>query len=818
MRKLLTCFAVMALVAPACAERHEPPVTAGRDIRLSILHTTDIHSRLLPYDMQVLAGDRDLGLHPDHGPFGGIARMAHIIQRERARAARSIYVDSGDCFQGAPIFNAFLGEAEQRALSQLRPDAVVIGNHEFDEGINNYVAQLKQWATYPVVAANYLFEPGNPLGEIAKPVEIINADGLKIGIIGIANFSSITSITEVGNSLGIIPLEITRIVQDWIDILEPHVDLIVAVSHAGLTEDERIIQQTRGLDIIMGGHLHIVLAPPKVVKDLDGRDVILAHSGAFAKFVGKLDVVVRDGDVIAHDYEVFPIDSRVPEDPQMLQLIEPYRLELHQLIDLQSVYGYASKLIRRFGFDGGDSPLGNLVAEAIRQYARADFAMTNSLGIRTDLNPGAVTLDQLYNIFPFNNYVTTMYLSGADIQELLDFVTLRSAGRGCATQVQVSGIEFVMDCRSAPADCTKDCPPRATDIFFTDCGDPTVVDKTGCARIPLDHDAVYEMATNDYIARGGSGFTVLQINNTQVITDVALRDAVLERVIRSPMCVEDCRRADGSLLLEGCVAYESCVGEVADFYARRCEGATDTAPQRLDPVSFCGVDLGGSCAATMDCYAHDGCTAETCTPCKNTAQCAAAGEGLACVGGFCRPEGVACVSRRCQRTCAVDADCPGAALAEATGQAVCVGGVCQPRPGAPCDDDRACVDAELVCAGDRCSPCQGSWDCGDGELCVDGACVVSLAICADHRCRTRCEADAECMPGEVCAEPGLCVPATCVGGQDPQTACEIYGAWRAAERCLTVPCPSAESDGRIGRILPENLEELPTDGNPDDPL
>src|SRR5690606_15570825 len=212
-------------------------------------------------------------------------------------------------------------------------------------------------------------------------------------------------------------------------------------------EDERMIQATRGLDIVMGGHLHIVLNPPKVIKDASGRDVILAHSGAVAKFVGKLDVVVRDCEVIAHDYEVFPVDSRTPDDPDMLQLIEPYRLALHQLIDLNSVYGYASKLIRRFGFDGGDSPLGNLVAEAIRQYARADFAMTNSLGIRTDLNPGAVTLDQLYNIFPFNNYVTTMYLSGADVQSLLDFVTERSAGRGCATQVQVSGIEFVMDCR-----------------------------------------------------------------------------------------------------------------------------------------------------------------------------------------------------------------------------------------------------------------------------------------------------------------------------------------------------------------------------------
>ena len=82
----------------------------------------------------------------------------------------------------------------------------------------------------------------------------------------------------------------------------------------------------------------------------------------------------------------------------MLDLIEPYRLKLHSLIDLESVYGFATKLVRRFGFDGGDSPLGNLVAESIRQYARADFGMTNSLGIRTDL-PFKEAKGQLVEIF-----------------------------------------------------------------------------------------------------------------------------------------------------------------------------------------------------------------------------------------------------------------------------------------------------------------------------------------------------------------------------------------------------------------------------------
>lgn len=802
----------------ACAEQHDPPVIEGTDLRLSIIHTTDIHSRLIPYDMTVLAGDRDLGLSQDAAPFGGIARVSHVINRERERAARSIYVDSGDCFQGAPIFNAFLGEIEQRAMSLLRPDAVVIGNHEFDEGIRNYVKQLDNWATYPLVAANYLFEPGEPLGDIAAPVEIINADGLTIGIIGIANFSSITSVTDIGNSLHIVPLDIPQVVQEWIDVLEPHVDLIVGVSHGGLGEDEDLIKATEGLDVIMGGHLHVVLNPPKVIKDRAGRDVILAHSGAFAKYVGRLDVVVRDGDVIAHDYEVFPIDSSVPEDPNMMELVEPYQKQLHQIIDLDSVYGYSSKLIRRFGFDGGDSPLGNLVAEAIRQYARADFGMTNSLGIRTDLNPGPVGLDQLFNIFPFNNYVTTMYLSGDDVQGLLDYVTQRSAGRGCSTQVQVSGIEFVMDCRSAPPGCVEDCPPRATDVFFTNCGDPTIVDKSGCVRTPLQRDAVYEMATNDYIAGGGSGFTVLKINNTQVVTDVALRDAVLERVIRSPVCVDECRRDDGSLLLDGCVGFESCVSDLTEFYTRRCRNAADAEPadyERSLPA-HCPQDLASSCRQFEDCYAGDGCTAATCTVCNAPVDCE---EGADCIGGFCRAPVLSCINRRCLRTCTADSDCPGADKVT-SGQAVCaeVNGTmaCQPRQGAPCEDNAGCYDVSAICAGDRCAACTSDAGCAGGQICADGFCVDEIAICEDRRCRLACSGDADCIPGEACNDRGWCQPTTCSQLVDSEVSCDLFGHWKALERCLTVPCPTAEADGRIGRVLPENLEDLPEDIAPDD--
>ena len=887
MRFFRFVLVVLVLAVFGCAERSVNPVVEGQDIRITFLHTSDIHSRLIPYDMTVLASDRSLGLHQHNQPFGGIARLAHIIQRERARGERVLYVDSGDCFQGAPIFNVFYGEIEQRVMSQLRPDGVVIGNHEFDEGLTNYVKQLKNWATYPVLAANYLYVPGNPLAELSRPYHIANVGGIRVAMIGIANFSSISSITDVGNSLKIIALDNIQVLQEWIDFLRPNVDLIVGVSHAGLGEDEEIIEGTAGFDIIFGGHLHVALNPPKVIVDKTGREVPLVHSGAFAKYVGKLDVVVRDGEVINHKYELIPVDSRLPEDPTMLTLLEPYKLILQQTIDLTSVFGYASKIIRRFGFGGGDAPLGNLVADAIRFQARSDFAMTNTLGIRADISEGPITFDGIFNVFPFNNTVTTMFISGVDVQFLFDYVARRSAGRGCNSQVQVAGIQFTMNCNQASEQC-PDCP-RAENIALTNCSSANVTDSEGCVLEPLDHNAIYEMATNDYIAGGGSGFTILRSNNTQYDTGLPLRDAVLEAFERSPACMEECRQKDGRVVLAGCSTYEGCVSNLTSFHDRLCE-KLDTTDLEMKPSPYCGQD-DMRCETSLDCLKTDElCPGGVCQTCKHSLECDPAGcEGgvCRCVDGQCVADRMICIEGRCALKCELDEDCPNYLTTNAEVH-LCIAGGCIPRPSVACMDDAMCIPALQLCFGDtadcqvdadcaagegcedrRCipkrtpcagdsgvcpsgqqclfgwcqvpKPCSGAGDCkglcvagncqdtcggcnddtqcAADRACVRGLCVPRLAECHEFRCRTRCTATtggvSDCAAANTCKE-NLCKPLSCFEDRDSKERCHIKNESLNSERCITITCPRAESDGRIKTILPKNLEELPEDLNPDD--
>jgi 5'-nucleotidase / UDP-sugar diphosphatase len=565
-----SALAAVALATAACTVQRDQPDLTGQDIRLTFIHTSDIHSRLFPYQFVPNRFEREYGLVQANGPFGGIARIATIAKGIRETSARSLWLDSGDCFQGAPVFNMFKGEAEMRALSLAGMDGAVIGNHEFDLGSQNLFEQIDNWAQFPLLAANYVFEdPPNPdqrsLRDVCQPYAIYDLDGLKVGVIGMANWSSMTGIFEGGNSLGVRPLADDVVVRQYVALLRPVVDVLVLVSHLGLDEDEGLAATevedendalaVAGVDVILGGHLHIVTNPPKILPtDEPGHSTVLVHSGAFAKFVGRLDVVVRVGAdnsrpdrrsrITAYAYDNLPVDSRTPDDQDVAELLWPYSVAISREIDLDGVFAYvntpgASKIVRN-DLSGGDSQLGNMVARAmqVRPGVEAEFALTNSLGIRADFEQGPLTVEQMFNVFPFENSITVMYLSGLEIQETLDFVARKSSDRGCRTQAQVAGLWFDMVCRG---DCPGNRAACAKNIYLgEDCrqGNPGgPITSPRCTRVIPS--GLYRVAVNDYIARGGSGFEVLKRNASKQDTGVSLRDALSIHLRSQPACADD---------------------------------------------------------------------------------------------------------------------------------------------------------------------------------------------------------------------------------------------------------------------------------------
>lgn len=666
-------YRVTALLLLACAlgctVQAQTPDLSGQDVHLTLVHSSDLHSRFFPYYFAPGQIDQGLGLKPKSGGttavVGGIARVARVIKCIRnfypsdvaatdcrgitvpddhgvaiagEPAARSLHLDSGDIFEGAPVFNLFAGEVEMKAMSAIGLSAMALGNHEFDKGAVNLEEQMQRWGSFPIMAANYIFsDPSDytqpKLERLIHPYTLFNVNGLKIGVIGMGNTSSIESLFEGGNTLGARAIDSTETIRDMVSLLRPQVDLLVIVSHLGLDEDEGVAAATAerndentaialdGVDAILGGHLHIVLNPPKDLLhlkpdtgELTGHTV-LCHSGAFAKYIGRLDLVVhvasadelaagqRSG-VKAYTYKLIPIDDSIVDDPDMLNLLEPYRLQMGRYLNLTQVYGVVPCPVTAGGScpktqrndpDGGDSQLGNLVATAMRFRKRveADFGLTNSLGIRADFESGPLNLEQLYNVFPFENTITTMFLSGHEVQEMLDFVAERSSQRGCRTQAQVSGIYFDLVCASNDPECNarqdqQQLPhgPCAKKIHLGDnCRMPDgSFEGTSCQ--PLGEFNEYRVAVNDYIAQGGSGFAVLKRNTTKFNTGISLRDALVDYISDLP---DRCDPAQNTNIVG--VTCRDALGEVYDCSANCCCHDAESGAVR------CGT----SCDAFMGC-------------------------------------------------------------------------------------------------------------------------------------------------------------------------------------------------------------------------
>ncbi len=696
-------------------------------VNLTLIHTSDIHSRLLPFEQVITQVDADLGLGSlgSVSNVGGVARMAYVIGRERARSERVLHLDSGDCFQGAPIFNFFAGEPEVRSLSAMGIDAAVVGNHEFDRGALNAATQMRRWANFNLLAANYKFEtPDTPnsafMGTVTRPFNVYNQGGLKIAVIGMANLSSLSSVFDQPNRLGITPLNTAEVAQFYVDLLRPHVDLVVMLTHLGLDVDQRMVRNTTGIDVVLGGHNHVVINPPQQITDcasdpttpgfvwtpdpkqkidtnatpkddddpaLKGplgnydpelhpfqtkrackpRKVIIAHSGAFAKYVGRLDLVLSNDpntvsptgrpedydpvngyELLSSRYQAFPIDASVPEDPILVDMLQPYRRGLDTAADLDILVGYSPEGSKRIAGNGGDSPLGNLVATGmwLRLGVQTDFALTNSTGTRADISPGPITIEQMYNVFPFDNSISKMQLSGIEVQEMFDFTARRAASRGCTTQAQIAGARIRLNCAGCQTatdiactvdeDCVNvrgECDQQkkkcivgacAQEIYIghtrsgdaykrckidDDCkGSDGVVHPGQCDRSSGGADGLclsgisptnlYELATSTYLAQGGSGFRVLQRNTTQIDTKIQQRDALTDFLRQGKPC--GWKAANGPDGLKACSTDSECD---PSFVCACPSGGEETG--NPDPDNFCRTRAGASCAGAGRCVRTD---------------------------------------------------------------------------------------------------------------------------------------------------------------------------------------------------------------------
>jgi len=250
---------------------------------LVILHTNDTHSNIEP-----AASGRNAGL-------GGFQRRANYIQKVRSEHKNVLLLDAGDYNQGTPYFTLFKGYAEIELYNAMKYDAVCLGNHEFDNGQLQLAERLKK-AKYPTLCANYDFAE-TPLKGMIKPYTIIKKGGRKIGIIGV--LIDLRGYVAETSRTNLVYKNPVPIVNDLAKMLRDKkgCDLVIVLSHIGFDDgsednpsDTELAKLTSNVDMIIGGHSHTFLEEPVVMKNREGKDVIVCQTGAAGVYVGRMDI------------------------------------------------------------------------------------------------------------------------------------------------------------------------------------------------------------------------------------------------------------------------------------------------------------------------------------------------------------------------------------------------------------------------------------------------------------------------------------------------------------------------------------------------
>ncbi len=261
------------------------PVQAQKE--LTILHTNDSHSCILPLKKSL--ADKTIAGR------GGYLRRIVAINEEREKEPDLLLFDSGDFSQGSSYYTTFKGEVEVGLMNKMGYDAVTIGNHEFDFGLENMVRLFKM-ANFPIVCSNYDFGD-TELAKIVKPYLIIKRKGVKIGIFAVC--PPLDGLVAKNNYEPLRYLNPSECAQNMIDLLrnKKKCDLVICLSHLGWKTTEypcdRMISETHGIDLVLDGHSHTYFEKLEYVKDLNGKLVPVNQNGKHAVFVGKMKLELQ---------------------------------------------------------------------------------------------------------------------------------------------------------------------------------------------------------------------------------------------------------------------------------------------------------------------------------------------------------------------------------------------------------------------------------------------------------------------------------------------------------------------------------------------
>lgn len=458
------------------------PITAQDGAyQLTIFHTDNVHDE----------NEADEGI-------GGVAKQATIIAEVRASNDNVLLLDGGDRFINP---THFAGNAQ--IMNALGYDAMTFGNHEFN-GRNEGVANFLDLIDFPMIAANIDFSASPILADRIPLYIVIERSGEQIGIIGLGNETA-PILSSPGTDLIFLDDE-TQVTQAMVAELQSMgINKIIMIAHREALENTVLASAVSGVDVIVGGSDDVLLSnsvedPPQpypmVTESLSGEPVLVVQTSEGNDFLGRLDVIFdADGVLTEWNGDNIFIDESIALDPDIEALVsEITAAQAGVVLGESEVYLVGGDPCRE-----AECLLGNLITDAIRSEMLVDIAVYNSGGIRADIDEGEITESEVVAVLPFGNVVSAMELTGVDVVAMLEHgvslggdATVRGSGRF----LQVSGLRYTWD------------PTRTVGNRIVSV---EVMNADG-DYVPLDPDAIYSVATNDFIRNGGDDFVMLAEN------------------------------------------------------------------------------------------------------------------------------------------------------------------------------------------------------------------------------------------------------------------------------------------------------------------
>ena len=501
--KILTAILAIVLLS-LTALGYGKIVSKNIEQSLTVLHTNDIHGHLEPFNYKNF-----------DEKVGGAARLAGLINRIKSSNPNVLTLDAGDFAQGTLYFKIFNGKPGVEVLSASGYDAVEIGNHEFDKGLDTLETMISspeaqstgvQSTEVQFLCANLRFTKKPGLNNKIKPYIIKNYNGLRVGVIGVItpNLKALTNNLE-----NVEILDPTAVVKKITEEIDPKTDLIIVLSHCGHDFDRDIAKSVKGIDVIIGGHSHTFMKKPDVV--YNGHEhVIVVQDGEFGVNLGRLDLKIKDDEIKSFNYKPVLLTAKISKDKNVDLIVDNYSKKL-QIYDKKIIGVVSNEIVatRRelyCSFTTGGSLLTNAIKSKFKDI---DVVLQNSGTIRTNrvLPAGNISMADVMELYPFENKIIIAEINGKTLKNILNY-SAKELPEGDGKFLQSNGLEYTV----------KLGYKRNT------------VTKIKVNGAPLDENKYYKVAVNDFMFNGGDGYKYFKYAKSSVNTGIYLDEAVMDYI------------------------------------------------------------------------------------------------------------------------------------------------------------------------------------------------------------------------------------------------------------------------------------------------